>query len=336
MRPLVRLALPIFTALTAVLIVVVSDWHLDAALAEGSAYVRAFVESPATPLPFQPTDWDLAIHSRDPGTWQKLEPMQAQHGADCGPPPATHPTSSYEDAVFLCKNHLMTAISAGGYGVIYMTPNQLVDFSQGEAVVHFDMSTLRTSTRDWVDLWVTPFDENLQLPLESFLPDLDGAPRHSVHLRMDNSAGGTIFNGFVVRDFRTTDVPGNWFTGYESFLSPSATRRDTFELRISRTHLKFGMPQYNFWWIDTNIADLGWTQGVLQLGHHSYTPDKGECLQGGCGPDTWHWSNIGINPAVPFTILRADHRFIDATTSPQLNFPSASRSGAHLRFSAIG
>jgi hypothetical protein len=230
----------------------------------------------------------------------------------------------------------MTAINAGGYGVIYLTPNQLVDFSQGEAVVRFNMSTLRTSARDWVDLWVTPFDDNLQLPLESVYPDLDGVPRRSVHVKMDNQGNGSVFNTSVVRDFRTQDVQSNWFTPYESFLSPSATRRDTFELRLSRTHLKFGMPQYNFSWVDANIADLGWTQGVLQLGHHSYTPDKGDCMQGGCGPDTWHWSDVSINSAVPFTILKADRRFVDASSSPQLNFPAPSPAGAHLRFAAIG
>ena len=39
----------------------------------------------------------------------------------------------------------MTSINASGYGVIYLTPDQMVDFSAGEAVVRFDMSTFRTS-----------------------------------------------------------------------------------------------------------------------------------------------------------------------------------------------
>ena len=42
--------------------------------------------------------------------------------------------------------------------------------------------------RDWIDLWVTPFNENLQLPLEDWLPDLQGPPKDSVHIRMDTWA----------------------------------------------------------------------------------------------------------------------------------------------------
>ena len=61
----------------------------------------------------------------------------------------------------------------------------MVDFSGGEAVVRFDLSTLRTSPRDWVDIWLTPYEDHLQLPLDNWLPDLTGEPSRSVHLRMD-------------------------------------------------------------------------------------------------------------------------------------------------------
>ena len=40
-------------------------------------------------------------------------------------------------AVFQCRNHVMTAINASGYGVIYLTPNHLVDLSLERSVISF-------------------------------------------------------------------------------------------------------------------------------------------------------------------------------------------------------
>jgi hypothetical protein len=136
----------------------------------------------------------------------------------------------------------MTAIAADGYGVIYLTPNQLVDFSVGEATVAFDVSTLRLSHRDWIDLWITPYADNLQLPAENWLADPDGEPRNAIRVRMDDFNGGTVFKAWVIRDFQGQAVDDNWWTSYESLLTPSAVRRDTFERHPGRTHLKFGMP----------------------------------------------------------------------------------------------
>jgi hypothetical protein len=236
----------------------------------------------------------------------------------------------------------MTAIKAGGYGVIYLTPNQLVDFAGGETTIRFDMSTLRTSHRDWMDIWLSPYDEHLQLPLHRWLPDLNGEPRNAIHIKMDQFSpqGGqaqTVFRAEAIRGFTGEEIPSNTFTGYESFLTPSAVRRDTFELRVSRTRVKFGMPAYNFWWIDTAIRDLGWTRGVLQLGHHSYTPTK-DCTPSGtltCTANTWHWDNVQISRALPFTILRADRRYVD-TSTPSVSFPAPVPENSHLRFAGIG
>lgn len=307
------------------------------ALAQAAAYLQQFTGRPPSPQPWQPTDWDVSVHSRDTGTWLQLEPMTAQHGPDCAGPPATHPLNgAYADAVFICNDHLMTAINAGGYGVIYLTPNRLVDFSAGEAVVRFDMSTRRTSGRDWVDLWISPYADHLQLPLQDWLPDLQGEPRRAVQVRMDNFNGTSIFRVVTVSDHGAREVNGNTFTGYETFLVPDAARRDTFELRISRTRLKFGMPAYNFWWVDTTIPDLGWDQGVVQLGHHSYNPTKDCVPSDNCQPNTWHWDNVRIEPAIPFTILRADRRYVDRNSPATVQFPAPSPAGSHLRFSAIG
>ena len=302
-------------------------------------FMETFDGSPAVPAPWHPAGWDVTVHSRDIATFGALDAMHAMHGMDCSAPPATHDISNYSDAVFQCRDHIMTAIKAEGYGLIYLTPNQLVDFSAGEAVVKFDVSTLRTSERDWIDLWVTPFDENVQLVGDIGLVDLNGAPRDGVHVRMDQFERTSVFRAEVARNFTSDDLPGQDGLALESVVAPSAVVRTSFELHVSRTHIKFGIPSLNAWWIDTDIADLGWSSGVLQLGHHSYNPEKAD----GCGPpvevtacsaDTWHWDNVGIAPAVPFTILNADRRSADPA-SPQLTFAPAP-ANAHLRFTGIG
>jgi hypothetical protein len=302
-----------------------------------STFLETFDGAPAIPTPWHPANWSTTTYSRDANTLTTLETTHAGHGTDCAAPPATHDISAYDDAVFQCKDHIMTAIKASGYALIYLTPDQIADFSSGEVVIKFDISTLRTSDRDWTDIWVTPFNDNLQLALEDWLPAGNGHPRNAIHARL------VAPQVEVIRNFVATDVPRTG-EGYETALAragltTSATRRDTFELHISRTHVRFGMPAYNFWPVDANIADLGWTSGVIQLGHHSYNPSKSD----GCGPppgvttctaNTWHWDNVGISPAVQFSLLNADLRRADATHTRVTFAPAPAN--AHLRFIGVG
>jgi hypothetical protein len=300
------------------------------------SFLETFDGAPASPQPWNPARWDVTVHSRDANNVTSLQPMHAQHGPGCEGPPATHPTNSYEEAVFNCRDHVMTAIKDDGYGLIYLTPNVLVDFSAGTAIIRFDMSTLRISNRDWIDLWITPFEDNVQMPLQSFYPDLNGPPRRAFHLMMSTYNGDTPFRAEIYTGFDAHAADGDWWTGYETFLEPSATRRDTFELHISQDHIKFGMPDYSFWWIDRNIPDLDWTRGIVQLGHHSYTPEKDCIYPGGCGPNTWHWDNFSISPAVPFTLINADRRYVTAATTRTVNLASPAPANAYLRFAGIG
>lgn len=319
-----------------------------------ASYLKSFdnyvVDHP-TPFGSDPT-LDVLVHSRDRETWTTLDAMDAEHGTMCGAPPATHhlEPATYEDAVFLCaaNTHLMTAIKAGGYGAIYLTPNQMVDFSGGEAVVRFDISTLRNSTRDWWDLWITPYDENLAAPLEEWLPDLQGGPMHAVHVRIATSGSATtLFAETYTDGVRAAVQPvRNWIT-MESVLIPSASRRDTVEVRISQGHLKVWMPAYGnqLVWVDDAIATpLPFAQGVVQFGHHSYNPEK-ECpagtIQGqvGCRAGTWHWDNFSLSPSIPFTMIRSNERAALAASpgAPMtFTFPQPAPQNAHLRMSAVG
>lgn len=320
------------------------------ATATPGAYLKDFstYAPPSAPEPIGPDGTlDTLVHSRDNQTWAGLDPMAMDHGADCSPPPATHASGApmpYEQAVFLCgaagNQHLMTSINAGGYGVIYLTPGALLDFSDGEAVIRFNLSTLRTSLRDWVDIWVTPYEDNLTAPFNEGDVDLAGIPRRGVTLKMEQFNGGSVFRGIQMQNFAQTELASCWWCTIENTLTTSAARRDTFELRLSRTHVKFWMPDYGITWTDTDIAPLDWSQGVVQLGHHSYNPHK-DCTPSGtltCQPNTWHWDTISMAPTAPLTMIHANERAV----SPQvgvpvaLTFPQPAPANASLRVEAVG
>lgn len=341
-------------AISVVMVGAVITLTSDDSLAQGSDFHDEFSGFPAgsPPEPFLRADYDVQVHT---GTFDETmsEPVDAHHsGTTCAGYPADHLVDARSEAVFLCNDHFMTAIG-DGYALVYITPNQLADFSGGEAVVRFDMSTLRASDRDWVDLWVTPYEDNLARPLDDIYPPLQGEPKRAIHMRMDNGIiGGSLFRGFVVNNHNQQEIGnGGGVGGYLQWLTPSATRRDTFELTISRTHIRFGMPSCqslgkpagtpgcqaaDHWWIDASISDLGWDTGVVQIGHHSYNPDKGACMDL-CGPNTWHWDNLSISPATPFTIIRADKTAVyQNDTNKTVTFESPAPEGSMLRFAAVG
>ena len=329
---------------------------------------ETFDGEPTSPAPWDPDDWDVTVHSRDRSTWDALEPMDAEHGPACEPPTTTHVVTAYDDAVFRCRDHLMTAINAEGYGMIYLTPDRMVDLSAGEAVVSFDVSTFRSSARDWWDVWITPYDDQLQLPLDLGTDvDASGPPRRSIRVGLDpdNALEAELYDDFDRVDVggdRPGQLPSTWWVGYESFLQPDRARRDTVEIRLSRTHLRVGMPAYGTWWIDTDLPELDWDRGVVQLGHHSYNPTK-DCNVANtpkppvetCAPSTWHWDDVRIEPAVPFSITRSTPRAVEAPERPAdepaptadvpsgptegerpLRFDRPAPEGAMLRFAGIG
>jgi hypothetical protein len=331
-----RLARPLALAIVGLVAVLLVAPTIELPVfAQSTFWISMFDGRPSSPQQYNPSTWDVLVHSRNGDTWKQLEPMQAHHGSTCSGPPATHPISGYNQAVFQCNDHVMTAIQAEGYGLIVLTPNQMVDFAGGEAIVRFDMSTFRASSRDWVSIWLSPWEDQIPLPLTDWLPDLTGEPRRGIHITMDSVDGKSTFRGSTIRDFRSTDVTTDTGLTYESFLTTSAVRRDTFELRISRTSLKFGMPGYNKWWIDRSIPDLGWDRAVLQLAHHSYTPWKG-CMNGNCDANTWHWDNVSISRSVPFVMLKGDQPWVDSTTRRWVSFQSGAPVNSFLRFVGIG
>src|SRR5439155_3975457 len=95
-----------------------------------------------------------------------------------------------------------------------------------------------------------------------------------------------------------------------------------------------------FCWVDTAISPaLNWSQGIVELNQRSYNPFKDDApsctLVGHCMADTWHWDNVSIAPAAPFTMIRANQDVAEPASTSQLTFSQASPANAHLRFAGL-
>ncbi|MGE0600073.1 MAG: carboxypeptidase regulatory-like domain-containing protein [Dehalococcoidia bacterium] len=229
----------------------------------------------------------------------------------------------------------MTAINAGGYGLVYLTPNQMLDFGNGGTVA-FDISTERQSTRDWWDIWITPWADNLALPFDIGEVDLQGPPLNAIHVSIETAESAPILT--VYRNGQGTTFNHGWDTpsvrsGIAAGTNEAAARQP-FRLTISGGRIKFerlasstgsAVEFFDF------EASVNFSRGVVQFGHHSYNPSK----DGSGVPATWHWDDFAINPSVPFTVIHADQRYIDSPTQT-LSFLTPAPANAFLRFSGIG
>lgn len=287
--------------------------------------------APAAPQAIVPSDLDVQIHVR--AAQDTMTPMLAQHGADCAAPPALHPIVNLPDAVFACKGHLMTALNDVGYGEVVLTPPALVDFSAGTATIKFDVSTLQFNPSNWVAIWLTPYSDNLAHP------DVQGSPPNALSFAVTSSALDATSPGDIlqhVNGVRTKISARAGSLPLNQALAPSGAIRSTYEIDVSTTHIRYGLPTVGTgnWWIDSNIAPLPYNQAVMQIVQYSYNPDKhcGSCTSN----DTWHWSNLTINPAIPFTILNGAERSIHPGVSTTVHFPAPAPASSMLRFSAIG
>ena len=309
---------------------------------EGPTFLETFDGDPAQPEPYASNaSVTVSVNSRDGSTRDQLSTMQGQHGGGCDAPPATHTVRDYEDAVYNCRNHVMTAISSGpeslgNYAVAVLSPNAVLDFTGGEAVVSFDVSTFRASARDWFEVWITPYDDLLRIPVQKDRPSMQGTPRDGVLVALKAFTTTNAPDVKIIDNFGVTDIdgPAEWI-GYEDFLSPSMTTRSTFEIRISKNHITVGMPDENFYWVSDSIpGGLDFTKGVVQFGHNSY--DVFNCDECASGPNTWHWDNLYLQPAEPLTALPANRRAINQSTPSFATFDSPAPNNAHIQFTGIG
>jgi hypothetical protein len=350
-----RHLLPFLASLALFLLAASAPTPVPVAAAASTGFGFNWASAPSSPQPWVPgqlNDWDLLSNIDVPTDANGA--MEASHGADCGAPPATHHVSSLADSAFICKNHMMTAVYGGGdagttYGAVYFAPAQLVDFSSGEASVSWQVSTLRPSTRDWWDVWITPFEQNLVVPVDTDLPAYQGVPKTALHIVMDNgvcrigqpaslgsvngSPIGSTFRGELISNFQATRLPSQ-DSCVEDNVPASAATRSLFQLDVSTNHVRFSMPGTSSVWVNDSLQ-LPFNQGVVQLSHHSYNPDKG-CSLHPC-PGTFHWSNFAISQALPFTMLRPEQPLsLHEGRNPPLQLPQPAPANAFLRFIAIG
>ena len=296
------------------------------------ARTRAFCESfdriaTSGPADFAGRRWQIHQNVTDYKRWRTGDAVHAQHAADCGPPPATHLANRWGEYVFVCRNHLMTARAAPSYGATYLMPNVQANWSRGRAIVAWDVSTLSMSGRDWIDVWITPFNDLLAVPIDSAGPTAyQGHPRNAIHVRNSNDARSWTVT--VIRDFR--EVRSRTFN-MPARVKPSATERSAFELRIRRHRLRFGMPTRDRW--IRLRATAPFTKGVIQWAQHSYNPTKDNAGV----PATWHWDNFFVTPASRLAMTRVSPRRTIANNGAvrRLTFAAPARAGARLAFGGV-
>lgn len=342
--------------------------------AAAGTFLETFDGLPSSPTPFSnPNGWDIfpsGLDTRQNGT----DAQRAHHGPNCGAPgfpyssTNSHPLQSTQDTVFICNNHLMTATGLIGYGAIYMVPPAMADYSSGTATIRFEMSTLRTGSRDWVYFTLAPFAEHNKV-----FDDGDShVPQDSINLRLEG--GGNTFTGWQRVGGARTRIDGDSFTQWDNVqaangVAPDAARRDVFQIDISRTHLRFCIVgnstgqtyaykgQNGFCWIDTDLptplSTGAWNdQAVFMMTHASYNVEKSCSSEedefsivhnatgdANCPPNTWHWDNVRIAPAVPFSILSPLQRlasFKDPSGTNIVTFSSPAPANAFLSYVAEG
>jgi hypothetical protein len=320
--------------------------------------------APAAPQAWTPgavNDWDLLASSDFPS--DQGGSMQARFGADCSPPPATHAIRAVADSAFLCRGQLMTAINGGGdapksYGGVYLAPAQLADLGQGTSI-GWQVSALRASANDWWDVWLTPFDQNLVAPVApAEAPAFNGVPGDAVHIRMDNGTCpgsgqpgtlgttngvpiGTVFDVEVFAGHKATRIDGPGFQPcLESALGRvTADTMGSFRLDVSQGHLAFSVARVGggapLVYADTKVV-LPFAQAVVQFAHHSFQPLQACGGSGTCGPNTYRWGGVTINPSVPFTMLRPNGVASVHGQATTLRLPQPAPASSRLRFYAFG
>lgn len=294
--------------------------------------------TPPNPQPYTANPalahYDVQVHSRD--SLAGFDGMYAEHGADCSAPPATHPVTSFADSVFICNNHVMTAINAGGYGMAVITPSQLLDCTVA-CTVQWAMSTEDTSFRDWPDVWITPWADNLTLPFDMGDVDLQGNPRLAIHIDLGNSQNAPVLKVAVNGQTNQANYPEAMPSINSGIANGTnqAAERQTFRFTLTTSHVRFerlasaSASAVVFW--DYAISDHSFNRNdlIVQFAHHSYTPSKaGSC--GGCKPGTWHWSDFSLSPSKPFTLIEGTR----LTKGGTVTFAAPAPAGAMLRFSA--
>jgi hypothetical protein len=308
--------------------------------ATSSIFTETFDAAPTAPSRWDPPGWDV-IRSGNASQAPFTNPIPDCNGTQSYAPMA----DNEEFGVYKCPNHLMLRMANLSYGFMMLTPPTLVDFSNGEAAIQWDMSTINTNGRNWIEMHLMPVQDHILMAAERW--GSNRAARELVIMSKEGSCSGTkntSGEGSVLIKTEIRRVLSGNYSGDEQigqaclgdYVNPSGSTYTTLEFRITKTHLKFGIPSQNAWFFDKQISDLGWDKGVLQFGVSAYNSHSNSpCFESGACPFTvFHFDNVTISPSIPFTILKGDRSFINSTTTNQWNLTTAP-SGALLKFVGI-
>jgi hypothetical protein len=301
-------------------------------------FLETFDGTPTNPQPWNRVDWDVVQTSRNRESWANPDPMSAHHAlANCGDVAAggNHTVDQWPETVFLCNDHVMTSIDGTpGYAAVYLSPPVMADFTAGSSTIQFDVSTFVSSARDWIDVWISPYGDAISYPSRYDLEvDGSGPPRNGINVVMD---AGVAWRIDLVRNGVATTL-ARMNIPYSGFGGMSRTTRTPVRIVMRSTSMTLSYPTVAGASRTVNFSSLGWTQGVVQFGHHSYTPFK-DCESHPfiCEPDTWHWDNVRINPARPFYQRQATPERITMvrdSNARSLAFGGAAPANAELWFS---
>lgn len=179
--------------------------------ASAERWSETFDGTPNNPLDWSSDEFDITYHVRDGWYMENITPnVRGQHGASCSAPPDSHSITTIPGTVFQCNDHVMTTQPGSGYGVTLLTPNRLVDFSNGPAVIQWEMSTEDTNQRDWPSLTLQPWDTNQSLNALSGLiqgTDLQGRPRNAFDISFDTNTGSrdSVASVYITQDGSLVD-----------------------------------------------------------------------------------------------------------------------------------
>lgn len=134
-----------------------------------------------------------------------------------------HPILRYEDMIYVCADHLMTAAYGRGASKLTLTPNHLLDTTSGSGVVEFSVSTYRTAGRDYWQIDLTPLETHLQLPEGDVVADANGKAINgfNINTSLDEGANGIADIMGTINVFRSLMMKNGLFMIDGKYFDPA-------------------------------------------------------------------------------------------------------------------
>lgn len=324
---------------------------------------------PSAPQTFYPaTGYDVAVtHSQAAslgydynGALQAAD-THADHGPACDSPATDtallstgtqHTVTTLADSVYVCHDHVMTALDDTGYAQASITPDAVADWSGGQTVaIQWRVSTYTASDRDWWDVSLVPFSQQFDFYGDPQGDQLSGLTRTGLFVQSCGAgASGQHSVCLTVMNNGASRTVANTGAAIESVLTPSRINRTLYEMDVSSGHVKIFLPADStlpgrttaLTLLDANVT-IPFTQGALTIAQEAYDelksdacgpPSQQRANGGGCAPNTWHWSNISISNSLHFDIAHPSARIMRAG-SPVNPFPAPAQAGSFLKFNGF-